>query len=77
MDIRNQLDETALFTACKEGYCRTAQLLLEAGAQSNIVCRGEEQQTPVIIAAANEHKDIIRVLLKVNLMMFDMSRLTY
>ncbi|CAH0369602.1 unnamed protein product [Pelagomonas calceolata] len=53
--------ETALFIASQNGHTEVVRLLLEAGADANIV--DHQGGTPLYIAAQEKHGDVVRLLL--------------
>jgi len=61
IDARDERGNTALKWAAQNGYIKTLQALLTAGA--NIEAQSEDNYTPLIWAADNGHTEAVKVLL--------------
>ena len=59
----NQQGNSALLVASENNEAKVCQALLDGRADVNF--QYKYNQTPLIVATANEHTDVIRVLLKV------------
>lgn len=65
VNILNKGKESALFIASREGLHEIVQVLIEGGANMDFQCEEAGNQTPLIIATANEHNKVVKLLLKV------------
>ena len=63
MNRLNQQGNSALFVASENNEAKICQALLDGRADVNF--QYKYNQTPLIVATANEHTDVIRVLLKI------------
>nr|CAH7746244.1 unnamed protein product [Callosobruchus chinensis] len=62
VDIRDKHNMTALHWACHYGQVSTVQLLLNCGANVNLL--GPEEESPLHLAASGGHHEITRMLIK-------------
>ncbi|WAQ97907.1 Y045-like protein [Mya arenaria] len=66
VNILNKNGESALFLASRDGLSDIVQILLEAGADMDIQSAETGFQTPLIVATANEHNKVVKLLLRKN-----------
>ena len=64
-NTENSQGVSPLFLAAKINEPKVCQVLLEGGADVNFQCSQLQNQTPLIVATANELTDVVKVLLKV------------
>jgi len=62
-DVRDRDGMTALLRAAIENHPKGAKLLLDLGADVNARFGGDDGPTPLILAAAYGHEDVVRLLL--------------
>ena len=65
VNMCNSHGQTPLYLAAKKGEADLVKSLIAAGGNINYVCKEEGCYTPLIIAAANEHKAVVSLLTKV------------
>jgi len=53
---------TALHAACSGGHLSAVHILLQAGAQLDVLNR--DQNTPLMLAAVSNHNDVVKYLVK-------------
>lgn len=67
VNILNQQKETPLFIASRDGLDEMVLILIKAGANMDFQCEEAGNQTPLIIATANEQNKVVKLLLKVRM----------
>lgn len=63
-NILNKDGESAIFVTSRYGKWQLCQILIEGGANMDLQCPSAGNQTPLIIATANEHSQVVKLLLK-------------
>lgn len=65
VNCENKQGMSPLFLASQNGEAKVCKVLLDAGADPNFQYSQLQNQTPLIVATANELTDVVKVLLKV------------
>ncbi|KAL4230211.1 hypothetical protein ACF0H5_010596 [Mactra antiquata] len=63
-NVLNKAGESALFIASRDGKSELCLPLIESGANMDFKCADAGNQTSLIIATANEHSKVVKLLLK-------------
>ncbi|CAG5118454.1 unnamed protein product [Candidula unifasciata] len=63
----NAREETALYIACRDGSTAIAKILITFGADLSWVHTKDYNFTPLIVAVANDNRDIVQLLLNFNI----------
>ncbi|XP_069699636.1 uncharacterized protein [Periplaneta americana] len=61
INIRDNMDNTALSYAARHGHVQTVTLLIDRGADCNL--RNKDGDSPIFLAAQNGHVEVVRLLI--------------